>query len=236
MSGVVVLHSGGQDSSTVLAWAAQKWGPEEVHPVSFFYDQKHQIELDCAVKVTSQLGISGGFVMRLDILRDLGAAALTNPDIEVNSDATGTGNIHAETHGLPSTFVPGRNMLFLTLAAAYGAQHGVYDLVTGVCETDAAGYPDCRKSFVIAAENALTEALDEEVTVHAPLVELSKAQTFDLADTLGVLDMILKDTHTCYRGDRTHMFEWGYGCGECPACGERSLGWEQYKEMKGLPV
>lgn len=227
----VVLHSGGQDSSTCLAWAAQKWDKDEILPVSFWYDQRHQVELEQAVKIATVLGLGGSYMMHLPILSEFGSAALTNPDIEVNADATGTGNVHAETHGLPSTFVPGRNMLFLTLAAAYGAQHGIYDLVTGVCEADASGYPDCRKSFIVSAQAALTEALDESVTIHAPLLELDKGQTFDLADTLGVLDLIIEESHTCYHGDRSNRFDWGYGCGECPACKERAKGWFSYQEM-----
>jgi 7-cyano-7-deazaguanine synthase len=139
-------------------------------------------------------------------------------------------NQFAADHGLPSTFVPGRNMLFLAHAAAYGAMHGIYDLVTGVCEADAAGYPDCRASFVHRATQALSEALDDAVRIHAPLLHLNKAETWRLADDLGVLEIIRVMTHTCYNGihDDLHLHEWGYGCGNCPSCSERSNGYNEY--------
>lgn len=229
MSGAVVLHSGGQDSSTCLAWAIDRWGKDNVYPVAFDYVQRHSVELKQAEAVCRELGVR--FPVRIPAtgLAYIGGAALTNQEIEVNTNAKDTGNVYAEEHGLPSTFVPGRNLLFFTLAAAFGAKMGIYTLVTGVCEADDAGYPDCRESFVRSAEKTLRLALDEPwVEVHAPLLHRSKAETFELAAELGVLEMVLEHTHTCYNGDRSHRHPWGYGCGECGACQERAKGWDGY--------
>jgi 7-cyano-7-deazaguanine synthase len=231
---VVVLHSGGQDSSTCLAWAIRMWGKEDVLPVIFDYGQRHRIELEAASRVCSAYGVSNQYLIKFEAFEQLGAAALTASDIDVSADATGTGNVYAEKHGLPSTFVPGRNMLFFTLAAAYGAPLGATDLVTGVCEADDAGYPDCRAVFVESAEEALRNALDESsLNIYAPLLKRSKAETFKWAQELGVLDVIIEESHTCYMGDHHHWHDWGYGCGVCPACKEREKGWKEFKGVEG---
>jgi 7-cyano-7-deazaguanine synthase len=207
------------------------WGRENVFPLSFNYGQRHLVELSAAVITAERLGVRQNRMLPVSALNILGAAALTNPDITVNANAEGTGNTYAEERGLPSTFIPGRNMLFFTLGMAYAAKLGVHNLVTGVCETDRAGYPDCRHEFVNAAQRALALALDDDnLIIHAPLVHRSKAETFLLAEDLGVLDMVIEDTHTCYNGNRSNRFDWGYGCGECPACLERSRGWTEYDE------
>lgn len=233
---VIVLHSGGQDSTTCLAWAIKGWGAENIHPVAFEYDQRHKVELEQAKAICKKMDVREPYVIPVEALAQLSQAALTNPDIAVAMDAGGGGNKFAESHGLPSTFIPGRNLLFLTLAAAYGAPKGIYRLVTGICEADATGYPDCRSTFKDAATIALSRALDDEpVTIFAPLLELSKAGTFALAEALGVLDIIIEDTHTCYQGNREIKHDWGYGCGQCPACLERAKGWATYNE-KGLEV
>lgn len=226
----IVIFSGGQDSTTCLMWAIEQFGEENVYPLSFFYGQRHEVELDQAQEICRLLGVRQPRFMTAVQLQSLGGAALTDKHIEPNVDATGTGNKYAEDHGLPSTFVPGRNMLFLTLATAYGAKLGVYKLVTGVCEADDAGYPDCRTSFIVAAEIALSSALDEEVNILAPLLHRTKAETFAMANELGGLEIVLKHTHTCYRGERQLLHEWGYGCGECGACAEREKGWMEYRE------
>lgn len=229
----IVLLSGGQDSTTCLAWA-QKALKADVRALSFDYGQRHSIELKQSARIADIFGVDHE-VLPVEALSRLSSAALTNPDIDVEAEASAeSGNVHARTHGLPSTFVPGRNMLFFTLAAAYGSQFGVYDLVTGVCEQDRSGYPDCRSEFVNAAIIALSTALDERVDIHAPLLFRSKADTWRLADTLGVLDIIVQETHTCYHGDRSVMHEWGAGCGECPACVERAKGWNTY--TGGVPA
>lgn len=234
----VVLVSGGQDSTTCLAWAINKFGLMNVYPVSFWYNQRHSIELSCATEILRHFKLDQRhYVLSAEALSNLSSAALTNPDIAVEEvSSSQSGNVFAHEHGLPSTFVPGRNMLFLTLAAAYGARYGAYDLVCGVCEADRAGYPDCRAEFVAAAQDALSEALDEIITIHAPLLTLDKGKTFQLADNLGVLEIILEMTHTCYEGDRRVRHAWGYGCGQCPACNERRSGWESYLEGINAPA
>lgn len=229
MTQSIVLLSGGQDSTTCLAWARQNLGPG-IRTISFNYGQRHRVELDRAEDIASRFeGVVSHAELPLEALHHLGGAALTNPNIEVEAEASEESlNAHAYAHNLPSTFVPGRNFLFFGLAAAYGAKFGIYDLVTGVCEQDRAGYPDCRAEFVKAAEEALSLALDEPVTIHAPLLERNKAATWALADSLGVLTTIIEHTHTCYHGTRDVKHEWGYGCGECPACVERMKGYYDY--------
>lgn len=238
MNRAVVLHSGGQDSTTCLGWAIEEWGRDSIWTVSFDYGQRHRVETQQADVICDELGIPPERRARytIEALAQLAGAALTNRDIEVNVNAQGSGNVFAEEHDLPSTFVPGRNVLFLTLALAYGAKRGIYDLVTGVCETDRAGYPDCRQEFVGAIEETLRIALDEPaVTIHAPLLQRSKAETFQLAQELGILELVLEETHTCYHGDRSHRFDWGYGCGDCGACIERRDGWESYQYARRAP-
>lgn len=226
---MIVLLSGGQDSTTALAWALREWGP--CRTVSFDYGQKHRVELEQADIISKELGAESHIVLPVEALKVLGGAALTNEAIDVEVEASEHSlNAHAYVRGLPSTFVPGRNMLFLTLAAAYGAKFGDYDLVTGVCEQDRSGYPDCRAEFIRAAEIALSVALDEPaLKIYAPLVDQSKEATWSLAEDLGILDVIIEHTHTCYYGDRTVLHDWGYGCGQCPACVERIKGWERFK-------
>lgn len=226
----IVLLSGGQDSTTCLAWAKQELGPG-VRAIAFDYGQRHRVELEQAKKIADRIGVLSFSVLDAKVLSDLGGAALTDDRVEVEAMAHPRSlNRHAYEHGLPSTFVPGRNMLFLTIAAAFGARFGCYDLVTGVCQQDRAGYPDCRAEFISACCVALSYALDERVTIHAPLLERDKADTWALAQDLGILDVIVDMTHTCYHGDRTVKHDWGYGCGECPACIERQNGYNRYKE------
>jgi 7-cyano-7-deazaguanine synthase len=236
MGNIVVLHSGGQDSTTSLAWAIKQWGRERIYPLLFDYGQRHSIEMACALRVCKDLGVRTPEVLTVEALDHLGGAALTNSDISVSADAkrheTLAMNEYAAAHGLPSTFVPGRNMLFFTLAAAYGAKIGASELVTGVCQADRAGYPDCRAEFVGAAERALSLALDQTTRIIAPLLRRTKAETWALAEKLDVLDLVINKTHTCYEGvhDDEHLHEWGYGCGECPACEERARGYEKFRE------
>lgn len=231
----VVLHSGGQDSTTCLLLAIEKYGPDNVYPLLINYDQRHGVELACARRVSEELEVpkSNQGYLEIMALSMLEGAALTSMDIEVNTDAEGTGNVYAEDHGLPSTFVPGRNVLFLGLAAAYGAKIGVYELWTGVCETDRAGYPDCRAEFVASMNDTLRLALDEpRLKIEAPLLHASKADTWEIADRMGKRDLIINETHTCYLGERLELHEWGYGCGECGACVERKEGFYKYTAGK----
>jgi 7-cyano-7-deazaguanine synthase len=226
----IVLLSGGQDSTTCLAWAINDWGAGNVRTVSFDYGQRHKVELEQAHLISKELGAESHVVIPLEALSWLSGSALTSAHIEVEELASEESmNAHAYARGLPSTFVPGRNMLFLTLAAAYGAKYGIYDLVGGMCQQDAAGYPDCREEFIEQAEQALTLALDEPVTLYTPLMHRTKAETWQLANDLGILDVIIEHTHTCYFGERGLRHDWGAGCGTCPACVERKRGWNEYR-------
>lgn len=229
----VVAMSGGQDSTTCLAWAIERYGKENVHAVTFNYNQRHSVELEAAKSICDAWGIPQ---MTLDIgaFAQLGAAALTSDSIDVEADASGTGNVYAERNGLPSTFVPGRNLIFLGLVGAYAAQHGFNTIVTGICWADEAGYPDCRPEFRDRFEDAINAALgfdtDDEnrIMVKAPLLFRDKAATWGLAMDLGVFDDIIHLTHTCYEGQRDILHPWGYGCGDCPACVERRSGFDTF--------
>lgn len=223
----VVLLSGGQDSTTCLAWAQAKF--TYVWAVSFDYGQRHSVELQVASDIAAHADVHHE-VLDVPALRQIGAAALTNPGVSLAMDATGTGNVYAEEHNLPSSFVPGRNAIFLATAMAYAAPVGIYNLVTGVCAADEAGYPDCRVEFVESIEKTLQIALDDpRVTISAPLLTLNKALTFALAEKLGALDEVLNLSHTCYNGDHNQRHVWGYGCGTCGACETRAKGWDEYQ-------
>ena len=141
---------------------------------------------------------------------------------------------HKSNADLPASFVPGRNALFLTIAHAYAQKHGALNIVGGMCQTDYSGYPDCRAEFITSLENALNLGYETSISIQAPLMYLDKVATFALADIHGVLDVVLEHSHTCYNGDRSIRHEWGYGCGECPACKLRAKGWERYKQINGL--
>ena len=231
----IVLLSGGQDSTTCLAWATRELGPTRT--VAFDYGQRHRVELEQAEQISKMFDAQSHVVIPVEGLSFIGGAALTNSGIDVEETASEHSlNAHAWAHGLPSTFVPGRNVLFLGLAAAYGAKFGIYDLVAGMCQQDRAGYPDCRHEFIESMEATLTLALDEPVTIHTPVMHRTKAETWALADDLGVLDVIVQYTHTCYHGDRTQRHDWGAGCGTCPACVERQRGWEEYTADRNLTL
>ncbi|WP_269513964.1 7-cyano-7-deazaguanine synthase QueC [Brevundimonas subvibrioides] len=224
-SSALVLFSGGQDSATCLAWALERFG--RVETVGFDYGQRHAVEMAARLKVRE--GMPG-------VLPDL--AARLGPDHVV--DLTGFGAIgetamttdraiEVGARGLPTTFVPGRNLIFLTAAAALADRRGLEVLVGGMCETDFSGYPDCRRETLDAMERALSLGLDRRVPVQTPLMWLTKAQTWALADEIGgtaLVELIVEDSHTCYRGDRSHRHAWGYGCGTCPACELRAAGWD----------
>lgn len=226
----VVLLSGGQDSTTCLAWALRE-ASEPVAALSIDYGQRHRVELGLAAHVAHLMGVRH-MLLPLNTLTALGDASLTNPSIDHELVATAEGgNRYAAERGLPSSFIPGRNALLFTIAAAYGAPRGHTSIVTGVCEADDAGYPDCRASFVASMRAALSDALAmPDFEIHAPLLALDKARTFALADELGILPLVLEHTNTCYDGDRTHRHAWGFGCGQCPACQTRSQGWDTYSQ------
>lgn len=224
MARAVVLMSGGQDSTTCLAWALSEF--ERVVALSIDYGQRHEVELACAAAICRAWGVER-HVIPVNTLTALGGAALTDESIDVEGKADiGSRALWAASRGLPSTFVPGRNLLFFTVAAAWGLPRGYNVLVTGVCEADRSGYPDCRLEFVRAASDAIQLAMDApEFAISAPLLTRSKAETWLLAEELGVRETIVQETHTCYHGHRSPMHKWGAGCGQCPACLERAAGY-----------
>ncbi len=207
----LVVLSGGQDSTTCLYWAIDKFGVENVSSVTFDYGQRHRIELDCAREIANHTGVPN-VVLPIDTFAALSAYALTNPDIEVNT------RLDAET-GLPNTFVPGRNVIFLTYAAALAYQHGVSHIVAGMAQTDYSGYPDCRENTISSLQNSLQLGMATDITIHTPLMHLSKKETVELARDLGALPAMAK-THTCYNGERPP-------CGHCAACELRARGFAE---------
>ena len=212
----VVVFSGGQDSTTCLLDALNRY--DEVHCVTFDYQQRHKQEIDIAVKIAASLNIAAHKIIDVGVLGELAISALTRDNIAVS---------HAlQENGLPNSFVPGRNILFLTLASIYAYQVSADTLITGVCETDFSGYPDCRNDFVTAMQAALELGLDKKLRIETPLMWLNKAQTWALADKLGKLDFIRNETLTCYNGIV------GDGCADCPACKLRQAGLDQYSENK----
>lgn len=213
----VVVLSGGQDSTTCLFWAIKRFGKENVSAVGFDYGQRHKTELECAKEICAEAGIEYE-VIPTPIINQLSANALTRDDIEVDEE---------KPEGAPpNTFVEGRNLLFLSYAAIYAKTHGATELVTGVCETDFSGYPDCRDMFVKSLNVTLNLAMDYNFVIHTPLMWLNKAPTWKLAGDLGVMDIVYNKTLTCYNGVK------GQGCGHCPACTLRRKGYEEYKEGK----
>jgi 7-cyano-7-deazaguanine synthase len=226
----LVLFSGGQDSTTCLAWALSSFA--RVETIGFRYGQRHAVELECRPVVLAELKkrfpawaprLGEDRVLDLDVIRLLGATALTE-DIQIRMTES----------GLPNTFVPGRNLLFFTVAAALACRLGVRTLVGGMCETDFSGYPDCRDDTLKALQVTLSLGMDTRFTIETPLMWIDKAQTFALAEDLGgkpLLEIIAEHTHTCYLGNR-EPHDWGPGCGECPACKLRQDGWSRYRSSK----
>ncbi|MCM2674608.1 7-cyano-7-deazaguanine synthase QueC [Alkalicoccobacillus plakortidis] len=210
----VVVFSGGQDSTTCLFWALKEF--KEVHTVTFDYGQRHSEEIECAREIAAELGVSF-HVLDMSLINQLSANALTRSDIEVGVGEEGE---------LPSTFVAGRNHLFLSFAAVYAREMGARHLITGVCETDFSGYPDCRDVFIKSLNVTLNLAMDEQFVIHTPLMWLNKEQTWELADQLDALSFVQEKTLTCYHGIR------GDGCGECPSCILRRNGLDAYLRRK----
>ncbi|HVJ65129.1 MAG TPA: 7-cyano-7-deazaguanine synthase QueC [Bdellovibrionota bacterium] len=218
MSGsALMIFSGGQDSTTCLYWAIKKY--DHVEAITFDYRQRHRTELDCAQRICEKLAIPQKIV-NIDFLSTFHKNALTSDEVEVSHEG-GLNN-------LPSTFVPGRNALFFTIGAALAVSRGIDTLVSGVCQTDYSGYPDCRDDFVRAQEKTLSLAMGSPIYIETPLMHLTKAETFRLAADLGELKSVVEDSHTCYEGDRTQLHAWGYGCGKCPACELRRRGFEEF--------
>lgn len=221
MTKSIVVLSGGQDSATTLFQAQRD--SEVVGAIFFDYGQKHAVEGGCAASVASIAGVPL-FKTSVPSLQDIGDSALIAGAAQIDVNLS-----HRTVSHLPASFVPGRNLVFLTLAAAYAMKMGATQVYTGVCETDYSGYPDCRDLTISALEMALQLGMDfPDLEIVTPLMHLSKAQTFALAKDLGVLDIIIEGTHTCYEGDRETRNEWGYGCGRCPACQMRANGWDEF--------
>ena len=224
----LVLFSGGQDSTTCLAWALERFA--SVETVGFVYGQRHAAEMEARTRVLESMRrafgpwrdrLSADHVLSLDVLSEIGGSALTD-DVA----------IAMRVDGLPTTFVPGRNLMFFTAAAALGTRRGIHDLVGGMCETDYSGYPDCRLDTLQAMQRTLTLGFAEEFVIHTPLMHIDKAETWRLAERLGgeaLIALILEETVTCYEGDCTHRHAWGYGCGACPACTLRAAGYRRYR-------
>lgn len=230
----LVLFSGGQDSTTCLAWALNRY--EHVETVGFYYGQRHAIELECRARILARIRanfpqwgekIHGDHIVSLSTLAEISETALTH-DVR----------IAFHDSGLPTTFVPGRNLVMFTFAAAIAYRRGIRALVGGMCEMDYAGYPDCRDDALKALQVALNLGLESRFSVETPLMWLDKAQTWALAEQLGgkqFVELIIEETHTCYLGVRSARYEWGYGCGTCPACNLRRIGYTRYRESATIP-
>lgn len=224
----LVLFSGGQDSTVCLAWALQRF--ETVETVGFHYGQRHAVELDVRPALRQTLrGLDANWAQRLgdDHMIDLASLGQIS-DTALTRDVA----IEMADSGLPTTFVPGRNLVFLTFAAALAYRRGARHLVAGMCETDYSGYPDCRDDTIKAMQVALTLGMDRRFVVHTPLMWIDKAATWRLAEELGgaaLVDLIVDETVTCYEGDRSTRHDWGYGCAKCPACELRAAGYTKYR-------
>jgi 7-cyano-7-deazaguanine synthase len=227
----LVLFSGGQDSTVCLAWALERW--RRVETLAFDYGQRHRVELDQRGKVRHGLAalkpawaerLGDDHLLALPELSQISETALTRDRaIEMTSS------------GLPSTFVPGRNLIFFTYAAALAYRRDIATLVGGMCETDYSGYPDCRSQTLSSLQTTLSLGLDQPIAIEAPLMKLDKAATWALAEDLGgqaLIDLIVAETHTCYLGERTTGHAWGYGCGTCPACQLRAKGWQRWRDSQ----
>jgi len=230
----LVLFSGGQDSTTCLAWALERFA--RVETVGFHYGQRHTIEMEQREPIREALRrafpawaprLGTDHVLPLDMLGRVSRSALTF-DLPVQH----------RTEGLPATFVPGRNLVFFTFAAIVAYQRDIKNIVTGVCETDYSGYPDCRDDTVKAVQAAVNLGMESRVVFHTPLMWIDKAATWRMAEELGgrgLVDIVRTETHSCYAGDRTHEHPWGFGCGACDACRLRAAGWDKFS-LGGEPT
>ena len=227
----LVLFSGGQDSATCLAWALERF--ERVETVGFDYGQRHRIELDCRARLREGMAaLKPAWRERLGEDHTVSLAALGEIS---NTALTRDVAITMAEDGLPNTFVPGRNLVFLTFAAALAYRRGLRHIIGGMCETDYSGYPDCRDDTIKALQVALNLGMERRFVLHTPLMWIDKRQTWALAENLGgeeLVSLIVEDSHTCYLGERGRRQAWGHGCGECPACKLRAQGWEGYRATR----
>ena len=226
----LVLFSGGQDSATCLAWALARYA--RVETIGFAYGQRHAVEMDCRAPLRAGLAALHGWESKLgdDHLVDLEATIASLGATALTSDA----EIAMTAEGLPTPFVPGRNLLFLTAAAAIAYRRGHKRIVAGVCETDYSGYPDCRDDTIKAMQLALNLGMQRRFVLETPLMWRDKAATWQLAHALGgaqLVELIRAESHSCYRGYRSHQHDWGHGCGDCPACELRANGWRKWRDQ-----
>jgi 7-cyano-7-deazaguanine synthase len=234
IASALVLFSGGQDSSVCLAWALARYG--RVETVGFDYGQRHAVELYARRRVRDE--IVARFPQWADRLGDDHMLDIRSFGALAESALTAERAIEMTERGLPSTFVPGRNLVFFVYAAALADRRGLKALVGGMCETDYSGYPDCRRDTLDAMERTLNLGMEQAFRIETPLMRLTKAQTWALAQGLAgepLVDLIVRDSHTCYRGERGDLHAWGYGCAECPACELREKGWREW-EAAGRPA
>ncbi|MEE2566168.1 7-cyano-7-deazaguanine synthase QueC [Hyphobacterium marinum] len=227
--GALVLHSGGQDSAVCLAWALDRF--ETVETVGFDYGQRHEVEMTARMAVREAL--LDAFPRWRDRLGQDHRVDLSGYGAIAESALTADREIEWRDGSLPSTFVPGRNLVFFTVAGAIAWRRGLTTLVGGMCETDYSGYPDCRRDTLDATQTMLRLGLDMPLGIETPLMHLDKAETWALADAIGgerLVELIRTETHSCYRGDRSHLHAWGYGCGDCPACDLREKGWARWAQ------
>ncbi len=223
------MFSGGQDSSTCLAWALERYAMVET--VGFDYGQRHRVEMQARMDVLA--AIRRDFPNWADRLGEDHVLDIASFGAVAASALTADRAIEMTERGLPSTFVPGRNLAFFIYAAALGDRRGLEVLVGGMCETDYSGYPDCRRTTLDAMQQALRLGMERPFVIETPLMGLTKAQTWALANGLGgerLVDIVVRDSHTCYNGVREQLHPWGYGCGECPACDLRAKGWREWRE------
>jgi 7-cyano-7-deazaguanine synthase len=231
----LVLFSGGQDSATCLAWALSRYA--RVETVGFDYGQRHAIELACRDRLVEGLrAINPDWAARLG-----DSHTVDIPTLGIISETALTRDVAIEMDdsGLPNTFVPGRNLVFLTFAAALAYRRGILDIVGGMCETDYSGYPDCRDDTIKALNTALSLGMARPFALHTPLMWRDKAATWQLAHDLGgaaLVDLIRDHSHTCYLGERGERHDWGYGCGTCPACALRAKGWDEFAKASSSYV
>jgi 7-cyano-7-deazaguanine synthase len=236
----LVLFSGGQDSATCLAWALARYA--HVETIGFAYGQRHAVELTCRAPIRAALaapGLGADHLVDLTATFDaLGETALTPGSPAGSSAGSSATAIAVKADGLPNTFVPGRNLIFLTCAAAIAYRRGLRRIVGGMCETDYSGYPDCRDDTIKAMQLALNLGMQRRFVLETPLMWRDKAATWALAQTLGgaaLVELIRTATHSCYQGDRSQLHEWGYGCAACPACELRAAGWHRWRASLAPP-
>ncbi len=226
----LLIFSGGQDSGTCLAWALEHFS--KVYTLGFDYGQRHSVEMQCRQSVREKVAalnpqwqkrLGADYILKTDFFQNIEVNALTS-DIPI---------VDVDDNALPNTFVPGRNLIFLNMTAAFAYDKNIRHIIMGVCETDSSGYPDCRDDSIKAMQVALNLGMDKNYIVHTPLMWINKADTWHLAHSLGgkdLVDVLLEYSHTCYTGEREHRHDWGYGCATCPACVLRAKGFAAYKQ------